>query len=103
VYGNENFLHGGANDDKLSVDSGVMNTLYGDEGHDTFFVHDKETRDSSDGNRVYHASSTGLIVGLCVGAAVLVIVLAVVVRKLRGRAEQETSAPQLDAEVQVEA
>ena len=63
----------------------------------------KETRDSSDGNRVYHASSTGLIVGLCVGAAVLVIVLAVVVRKLRGRAAEETSTPQLDAEVQVEA
>ena len=45
-------------------------------------------------------SITPLIVGLCVGAAVLVLVLAVVVRKLRGRAAEETSAPQLDAEVE---
>jgi hypothetical protein len=49
------------------------------------------------------SSSTPLIVGLCVGAAVLVLVLAVVVRKLRGRAAEETSMPQLDTEVQVEA
>ena len=47
--------------------------------------------------------STPLIVGLCVGAAVLVLVLAVVVRKLRGRAAEETSMPQLDTEVQLEA
>ena len=48
-------------------------------------------------------SSTPLIVGLCVGAAVLVLGLAVVVRKLRGRAAEETSMPQLDTEVQLEA
>ena len=53
-------------------------------------------------NRVSQ-SATGLIVGLCVGAAVLVLVLAVVVCKLRGRAAEETSMLQLDTEVQLEA
>ena len=56
----------------------------------------------SKGNKTNQGSTT-LIVGLCVGAAVLVLVLAVVVRKLRGRAAEETSTPQLDAEVQLEA
>ena len=58
----------------------------------------------SDGKRnSAKRGSTPLIVGLCVGAAVLVLVLAVVVRKLRGRAAEETSMPQLDTEVQLEA
>ena len=46
--------------------------------------------------------STPLIVGLCVGAAVLVLVLAVVVCKLRGPPAEELSMPE-GTEVQPEA
>jgi len=101
-YGDDNFLHGGAGKDKLVVHYGEGNTLHGDSGHDTFFVHGHETRDSVHNNRV-RQSAVGLIVGLCVGAAVLLLVLAVVVCKLRGRAAEETSMLQLDTEVQLEA
>ncbi|KAH8052785.1 hypothetical protein JL722_9918 [Aureococcus anophagefferens] len=118
--GDKNDLHGGENNDKLTIESGSNNRLYvsvsrvhtkipilGGEGTDTFSRpggNTEDTKGSKDGkgNEVKD-SSTPLIVGLCVGAAVLVLVLAVVVRKLRGRAAEETSAPQLDAEVQVEA
>ena len=73
-------------------------------GEDTFTVLGKTTTDSGahgKGNKTKQGS-TPLIVGLCVGAAVLVLVLAVVVRKLRGRGAEETSMPQ-GTEVQVEA
>ena len=81
-------------------------TSEGNEGTDTFVVLGVETQDSKEigyKNYTNQEGSTPLIVGLCVGAAVLVLVLAVVVRKLRGRAAEETSMPQLDTEVQLEA
>ena len=61
------------------------------------------TKSEKDGkSNKTNQGSTPLIVGLCVGAAVLVLVLAVVVRKLRGRAAEETSMPE-GTEVQPEA
>jgi len=105
VKGDANQLYGEANNDKLTVIEGTYNRLFGGAGEDTFYLPDETTQESitdGKGNATYK-SSTPLIVGLCVGAAVLVLVLAVVVRKLRGRAAEETSMPQPDAEVQVEA
>jgi hypothetical protein len=105
VEGSDNYLSGGDNNDKLTVESGSNNLLFGGAGTDTFYLPDETTKESKTdgkGNRA-NQGSTPLIVGLCVGAAVLVLVLAVVVRKLRGRASEETSTPQLDTEVQLEA
>ncbi|KAH8049343.1 L-threonine ammonia-lyase [Aureococcus anophagefferens] len=105
VEGKYNLFKGDAGDDTLNVVEGDGNILKGGAGTDTFDLPDETTKESKTdgkGNSV-NQGSTPLIVGLCVGAAVLVLVLAVVVRKLRGRASEGTSAPKLDAEVQLEA
>ena len=62
-------------------------------------VKPQDSKTHANNNRT-DQGSTLLIVGLCVAAAVLVLVLAVVIRKLRVRAAEETSMPQLDAEVE---
>ena len=74
--------------------------------NDDMYIHcEPFETDSEDGStgRATGKGSTPLVVGLIVGAAVLVLAVAVVVRKRRARVAEATSTPQLDTEVQLEA